>query len=80
MRKRAERFDYSNQNSFAQRSGPRSNRAKNQQADMAKVPVLFCQAAKLFTNSTRLRRAIPDGPLAIQGFWSSVQAVPAISR
>ncbi len=25
-------------------------------------------AAKLFTNSTRLRRAMPEGPFAIQGF------------
>ena len=33
-----------------------------------------------FTNSTRLRRAIPDGPLAIHGLASSVQAVPAMSR
>ena len=33
-----------------------------------------------FTNSTRLRTAIPDGPLAIQGFASSIQAVPAMSR
>src|SRR5438445_12874336 len=36
--------------------------------------------AKLFTNSTRLRSAMPDGPLAIQGFCSSIQAVPAMSR
>src|SRR6195256_2381625 len=33
-----------------------------------------------FTNSTRLRRAIPDGPLAIHGLASSIQAVPAMSR
>jgi hypothetical protein len=32
------------------------------------------------TNSTRLRKAIPEGPLAIQGFCSSIQAVPAMSR
>src|ERR1700704_6661129 len=33
-----------------------------------------------FTNSTRLRRAIPDGPLAIHGLASSIHAVPAMSR
>jgi hypothetical protein len=31
-------------------------------------------------NSTKLLTAIPDGPLAIQGLLSSIQAVPAISR
>ena len=31
-------------------------------------PSLRLQAAKLFTNSTKLRKAIPDGPLAIHGF------------
>src|SRR5436309_11835759 len=31
-------------------------------------------------NSTRLRTAIPDGPLAIHGLLSSIHAVPAMSR
>jgi hypothetical protein len=34
----------------------------------AKIGGKKSQMAKLFTNSTRLRSAIPDGPLAIQGF------------
>src|SRR5215469_12751266 len=38
------------------------------------------QPAKLFTNSTKLLRAIPDGPFAIHGFCSSIHAVPAMSR
>ncbi len=33
-----------------------------------------------FTNSTKLRSAIPDGPFAIHGFCSSIHAVPAMSR
>ena len=32
------------------------------------------------TNSTKVRTAMPDGPFAIQGLASSVQAVPAMSR
>src|ERR1700677_2510159 len=39
-----------------------------------------CYALHPFTNSTRLRSAIPDGPLAIHGLFSSIHAVPAISR
>ena len=31
-------------------------------------PWLKSYPAKLFTNSTRLRRAMPDGPFAIHGF------------
>ena len=31
-------------------------------------PCLRSYPAKLFTNSTRLRRAMPDGPFAIHGF------------
>jgi|CZKD01.1.fsa_nt_gi hypothetical protein len=31
-------------------------------------PWLRSYPAKLFTNSTRLRRAMPDGPFAIHGF------------
>src|SRR5208282_4703971 len=37
-------------------------------------------ALQPFANSTRLRRAIPDGPLAIHGLFSSIHAVPAMSR
>ena len=33
-----------------------------------RTAAILTHAAKLFTNSTRLRSAIPDGPFAIQGF------------
>jgi hypothetical protein len=38
------------------------------------------QPANPFTNSTKLRTAMPDGPFAIHGFCSSIHAVPAMSR
>jgi len=37
-------------------------------------------ALQPFTNSIKLRTAIPDGPFAIHGFASSIHAVPAMSR
>src|SRR5205085_10435408 len=40
----------------------------------------FSDPAKVFANSTQDRAAIPDGPLAIHGLLSTIQAVPAISR
>ena len=46
------------------------SRIKLQEAS-AKIradPWLMSYPAKPFTNSTKLRRAIPDGPFAIHGF------------
>jgi hypothetical protein len=45
--------------------------------------VRFCPSslpAKSFTNSTSERTAMPDGPFAIHALFSSIQAVPAMSR
>jgi len=92
-RKRLELFDYSNRVHFAQRCPetvrPRiyTDRHRCPEKNLVVYPcrsVKICgqlfSYAKLFTNSTRLRSAIPDGPLAIHGFCSSIHAVPAMSR
>src|SRR5215469_15375778 len=49
-------------------------------AEKAESPWVISYPAKLRANSTRLLRAMPEGPLAIQGLASSVHAVPAMSR
>src|SRR5437868_10236132 len=52
-------------------------------APSPKCPLLFALSyfpSKLLTNSIKLRTPIPDGPLAIQLLFSSIQAVPAMSR
>src|SRR4051812_28408857 len=49
-------------------------------APAEKRDLLRSQALQPFTNSIRLLTAMPDGPLAIHGFDSSIQAVPPMSR
>src|ERR1041385_6103825 len=49
---------------------------RNQEAK----PKFHLPFSKLLTNSIKLRTPIPDGPLAIQLLFSSIHAVPAMSR
>src|ERR1041384_6305088 len=48
--------------------------------DQEAKPKFHLPFSKLLTNSIKLRTPIPDGPLAIQLLFSSIHAVPAMSR
>ncbi len=58
----------------------RRARRKNSNDNIFGMDSVYPQPLHPFTNSIRLRSAIPDGPLAIHGLFSSIHAVPAMSR